>query len=121
MQFSKSVEEYTTDNQTWLGSRHGTHTARTVTIKGSALAEFEGFVPSGIPLKRDEDGKYSPVAAADDVLAGFLLTSQKFDGVGDVVAPLIERGRVRVGRLPEQAFDVSTLTAVNPLFVLQED
>lgn len=121
MQFSKSVEEYTTDNQTWLGSRHGTHTARTVTIKGSALGAFKGFVPSGIPLKRDGDGKYSPVSAASDVLAGFLLTAQKFDGVGDVVAPLIERGRVRVGRLPSQAFDVSTLTAVNPLFVLQED
>ena len=121
MQFNNDVEEYTTDNQTWLGSRHGTHTARTVTIDGTALSGFEGFIPSGIPLKRGEDGKYSPVAAAADELAGFLLTPQKISGTGDVVAPMMERGRVRVTRLPEAAFDVTTLTAANPLFVLQED
>lgn len=121
MQFSNSTEEYTTDNQTWLGSRHGTDVARTVTISGSTLSAFDGFVPSGIPLKVGVGGKYEPVTAAEDVLAGFLMTPQKFDGVSDIIAPLLDRGRVRAVRLPAGAFDVTTLTAPNPLFVIQED
>lgn len=124
MQFSNSVETYATDNQTWLGSRHGTDVARTVTIDGAAaaLAGFSEHIPSGIPLKRDGvTGKYAPVTAIGDALAGFLLTAQAFDGVSDVVAPLLDRGRVRAVRLPDAAFDVTTLTTPNPLFVIQED
>lgn len=124
MQFSNSVESYTTDNQTWLGSRHGTDVARTVTIDGTAAAaaDFDEHIPSGIPLKLDDlTGKYAPVDDAGDVLAGFLLTAQAFDGASDVVAPLLDRGRVRATRLPAAAFDVTTLTTPNPLFVIQED
>ena len=122
MQFSNSVESYTTDNQTWLGSRHGTDVARTVTIDGTAAADFDGHIPSGIPLKLDSlTGKYAPVDDVADVLAGFLLTAQAFDGASDVVAPLLDRGRVRATRLPAAAFDVTTLTTPNPLFVIQED
>lgn len=121
MQFSREAETFTTDNQTWLGSRHGTDVARTVTIDGASLAGFDGFVPSGIPLKEGAEGKYEPVNGAEDVLAGFLLTPQALHGDGDVVAPLLDRGRVRVARLPDQAFDVTALTAANPLFVIQED
>lgn len=122
MQFSNSVESYTTDNQTWLGSRHGTDVARTVTIDGTAAAGFDEYIPSGIPLKLDDvTGKYVPVDDAGDALAGFLLTAQAFDGESDVVAPLLDRGRVRATRLPDAAFDVATLTTPNPLFVIQED
>ena len=124
MQFSNSVESYTTDNQTWLGSRHGTDVARTVTIDGAAAAAagFDEYIPSGIPLKVDGvTGKYAPVDDVGDVLAGFLLTAQAFDGESDVVAPLLDRGRVRAARLPVGAFDVTTLTTPNPLFVIQED
>ena len=122
MQFSNSVESYTTDNQTWLGSRHGTDVARTVTIDGTAAADFDEYIPSGIPLKLDSvTGKYAPVDDVADVLAGFLLTAQAFDGASDVVAPLLDRGRVRATRLPAEAFDVTTLTTPNPLFVIQED
>ena len=122
MQFSNSVESYTTDNQTWLGSRHGTDVARTVTIDGTAAADFDEYIPSGIPLKLDSvTGKYAPVDDVADVLAGFLLTAQAFDGASDVVAPLLDRGRVRATRLPADAFDVTTLTTPNPLFVIQED
>lgn len=123
MQFSKAVENFATDNQTWLGSRHGTDVARTVTIDGAAAATagFVDHIPSGIPLKVDAvSGKYQPVNAIGDVLAGFLLTAQSFDGSGDVVAPLLDRGRVRADRLPAAAFDVTTLTVPNPLFVIQE-
>lgn len=121
MQFSRETEQFTTDNQTWLGSRHGTDVARTVTIDGSSLGAFDGFIPSGIPLKEAGDGRYAPVVGAEDVLAGFLLTPQALHGNGDVVAPLLDRGRIRAARLPDQAFDITTLTAANPLFVIQED
>lgn len=106
----------------WLGSAHGTEAASTVTIDGASLASFAagGKVPSGIPMKASGDGKFEPVSAAGDVLAGFLLTDQKFDGKGDVVAPLIERGKVRVARLPEAAFDVTSLETANPLFIIEE-
>ena len=123
MQISKESEIFVGDDQRWLGSRHGTDVARTVTIDGTTLAAFaeDGFVPSGIPLKETVGGKYAPVAAVDDVLAGFLLTPQSFSGTGDVIAPLLDRGRIRGDRLPDEAFDVSTLTVDNPLFVVHED
>lgn len=123
MQFSRSSETYTTDDQRWLGSRHGTETARTVTIDGSTLADFvdDNFIPSGIPLKAVAGGKYAPVDAAEDELAGFLLTPQVLNGDGDVIAPMLDRGRVRATRMPAKAFDITTLTAANPLFVVQGD
>lgn len=103
----------------WLGSAHGTESAATVTIDGASLSAFDKVIPSGIPLKVGTGGKYVPVAAVGDVLAGFLLTRQDFDGSGDVVAPMIERGKVRVDRLPTEAFDVTTLTDSNPLFIIE--
>lgn len=118
MQFSNKREGWTSDNQTWLGSAHGTDVARTVTIDGTTLADFDGVIPSGTPLKAATGGKYAPVTAEADELAGFLLTPQSFTGTGDVVAPLLDRGRIRVDNLPEGAFDVSTLTVANPLFTL---
>ena len=121
MQFSSKREGWTSDNQSWLGSAHGTDVARTVTIDGTTLTGFDGVIPSGTPLKATTGGKYAPVDAAADVLAGFLLTAQAFDGASDVVAPLLDRGRVRATRLPAEAFDVTTLTTPNPLFVIQED
>lgn len=102
----------------WLGSAHGTESAATVTIDGASLSAFDKVIPSGIPLKAS-GGKYVPVTAVGDTLAGFLLTRQDFDGTGDVVAPMIERGKVRVDRLPEEAFDVTTLEATNPLFIIE--
>lgn len=121
MQFSREAETFTTDNQMWLGSRHGTDVARTVTIDGASLAGFDNFVPSGTPLKEGAEGKYEPVTSGEDILAGFLLTSQSLHGDGDVTAPLLDRGRVRATRLPEGAFDVTALAVANPLFVIQED
>lgn len=103
----------------WLGSAHGTESAATVTIDGGSLSAFDNVIPSGIPLKVGAGGKYVPVSAAGDALAGFLLTRQDFDGSGDVVAPMIERGKVRVDRLPDEAFDVTTLESTNPLFIIE--
>ena len=118
MQFNSTVEEFGYDNQSWLGSRRGTHTARTVTIDAATVAQFEGSIPSGIPLKEGADGKFEAVSAPEDELAGFLLTAQPIRGAGDIIAPLLDTGRVRVSRLPDKAFDVSKLTNVSPHFVL---
>ena len=52
MQFNSTVEEFGYDNQSWLGSRRGTHTARTVTIGAATVAEFDGFIPSVFRLRR---------------------------------------------------------------------
>lgn len=116
MQFSSKREGWTSDNQSWLGSAHGTDAARTATIDGTTLTGFDGVIPSGTPLKATTGGKYAPVDAADDVLAGFLLTPQSFTGTGDVAGPMVWHGAIKVYNLPEGAFDVTTLTAANPLF-----
>ena len=118
MQFNSTVEEFGYDNQSWLGSRRGTHTARTVTIDAATVAEFEGAIPSGIPLKEGAGGKFEAVSAPEDELAGFLLTAQPVRGAGDIIAPLLDTGRIRVSRLPDEAFDVSKLTNASPHFVL---
>ena len=59
------------------------------------------------------------MTAAGDVLAGFLLTSQSAKQKDvDIVAPMLDRGRIRVKYLPEGVFDITTLTTPNPLFIL---
>lgn len=109
------------DPQAWLGSATGTTDASTVTLDGTTLSAFTDVIPSGIPLKEGAAGKYEPVSAVEDTLAGFLLTPQEVVGTEDIVAPLMWHGAVRVDRLPATAFDVTTLTAANPRFDLRKD
>lgn len=106
-------------NLSWLGSKHATNDAQTVTLDAKKFAGIDGsYIPSGTPLKKSEDGKhFEPVAAAGDTLAGFLLTDQpKTDA--NQIAPMVWHGRIRVARLPQGAFDVSSLSAVPGAFVL---
>lgn len=120
MQLAVSKQNFGGDNQSWLGSAHGVEGARTVTLDGTKFSAFkaDGTIPSGIPLK-ESNGKFEPVTDNADRLAGFLLSAQEFkDGGGDLIAPMLERGRIRVGRLPAAAHDVTALTTPNPLFVL---
>lgn len=108
-------------NQKWLGSAHATSNARTITIDGATLAAFQdrGFIPAGTPLAEATGGKFAP-AKESDALAGFLLVDQPFDGTNDVIAPLLDHGRIRVDYLPEGAPDVTKMP-VNPLFILQKE
>lgn len=109
------------DPQAWLGSATGTTDASTITLDGTKLSAFTDVIPSGIPLKEGDAGKYEPVSAVDDTLAGFLLTPQEVIGTEDIVAPLMWHGAIRVDRLPDAAFDVTTITAANPRFDLRKD
>lgn len=119
MQLNAVRESWGSDNQTWIGSATGTNDARTVTIDGTILDAYNGVIPSGTPLTETADGKYAPVTAAGDYLAGFLLTPQSFTGTTDVIAPMMWHGRIRANNLPESAFDVRTLTEQNPQFTIE--
>lgn len=108
-------------NQKWLGSAHATSNARTITLDGTTLAGFkdQGVIPAGTPITEAAGGKFAP-AKDSDALAGFLLVDQLFDGTNDVIAPLLDHGRIRVDYLPEGAPDVTKMP-VNPLFVLVKE
>lgn len=123
MQLNKHKYKWGTGDNKWLGSAHGTSNARTVTIDERSLYGFrDGLIPSGTPLKSVEGGKFAPVTAAEDELAGFLLTDQSIvPGEGDVIAPLLEHGRIRVDYLPESAFDVTSLITPNMLFIYAKE
>lgn len=120
MQFKARSESWGSENQTWLGSSHATDNCQTVTLDGSKFTgvAVDGVIPSGTPLKANADGtKFEPVSAAGDTLAGFLFTSQTFDGVNDVIAPMLDHGRILAAKLPGE-FDITTLTTASPHFVV---
>lgn len=108
-------------NQKWLGSAHASNNARTITLDGSKLNKFKkSYIPAGTPVKALEGGKFAPVAEAADELAGFILVDQPYSGSGDVIAPLLDHGRIRVDYLPEGAFDVTNLPS-NPHFIFVKE
>lgn len=120
MQFKARSESWGSENQTWLGSAHATDNCQTVTLDGSKFksAAKNGVIPSGTPLKASEDGsKFEPLTSAEEPLAGFLFTTQSFDGEGDVIAPMLDHGRVIAAKIPGE-FDITTLSAPNPHFVV---
>jgi hypothetical protein len=111
MDLSIRSETFDADDQTWLGSAHGTSSARSITLDTSAFTEGthypDGFFMSGLPLgKITASGKYAPYngAAADgtETLAGFLLTPVKAPAATttDVVGALLMHGFVVEANLP---------------------
>lgn len=119
MQLKPRTERFGVGNQTWLGSAHGTEHPATGTIKGDAFTDFGKFIPSGVPVKLNDEGLLEPVTAAGDTLLGFIFTDQALaeDGSNQPV-PYIWHGRIRAENLPEKAFDVTTLTTPNPQFTI---
>jgi len=117
------------DDQSWLGSAHGTNSAQSVTLKVSAFTKVthypNGYFPSGLPLGKytsgPNSGLYGPYTdgATDGTqnLAGFLFTATAAprDGASNVTGALLDHGRVIVARLPI-AVD-SDAQATNPHFV----
>lgn len=104
MDLKMTKESYGGSKLSWLGSRRGVDTARTVTIDRSKLADavvVAGVLPAGTPLAV-AGAKVAPYTGAEEeVFAGFLLTDQAVKaGGGDIVAPLLDHGRVIVAKLP---------------------
>lgn len=116
MAFSFTREDTPADNLTWLGSKHAVGDARTITLDGTkftALAD-KGIIPSGIALIEGEGGLFAPATDAAKV-DGFLLTQQKLKA-GNIVAPLLDHGRIIAAKAPEQPVDVSEITS--PHFIV---
>ncbi|WP_288750534.1 hypothetical protein [uncultured Corynebacterium sp.] len=110
-------------DQKWLGSAHATDNARTVTIDGAKIADFtkQGYLPAGTPLTAGEGGKFAPATASDE-LAGFLLVDQPVGTpAADVIAPLLDHGRIRVKFLPEGAPDVTAMPGNSHFIFVKED
>lgn len=119
MNLTPTVEEFGSTAPAWLGSAHATGNAQSCTLNIAAFAAFDGIIPSGVPLKEDADGRFSPVTAAGDTLVGFLFTEQANKGDYQV-APYVWHGLIKTDRLPEGAFDVTTLTTPNPAFTYKK-
>ena len=114
MQLAQTVESFGQDDQSWLGSEHGTSNARSITLdvsKFTANTHYpNGYLVSGIALgKVTASGKYGPYddTASDgrQTLDGFLLTAQKAPTVNTVpvLAPMLDHGKVKSARLPIQS------------------
>lgn len=106
--FQLKTETFGQDDQSWLGSAHGTDAARTGTLDIATLTENthypNGHLPSGVPVGLiTATGLYGlfDKTAVDGraVLAGHTLTSQKI-GTSNVVVPILDHGRIVESRLP---------------------
>lgn len=115
------TESFGVEDQTWLGSAHGTDAARSVTLDVDTFVSGthypNGYLPSGIPLgKITADGTYGLYdPEADDgraVLAGFLFTTQAVNaGAESIVAPMLDHGKVILANLPVAIADAAAAAA----------
>lgn len=122
MDLTISRKSFGADDQSWLGSAHGTNAAQTITVDVSTLTRADhypdGWIVSGIPLMKtgtasgqDLYGLYTD--GEDHVLAGFLFTPIKIpaDTSGRAGGALLEHGRVKVDRLPVSVSETAQKTA----------
>ncbi|MFF5285193.1 head decoration protein [Streptomyces sp. NPDC013171] len=111
MELSLKTEMFGSDDQSWLGSSHGTQATETVTLDTSTFTPAthypDGYFKSGIPLgKITVGGKYGPYdnAATDgrQTLVGFLFSAVQAPTVNtlDPSGAMLTHGKVRESRLP---------------------
>lgn len=110
MNIAPVTEAFQNEDQSWLGSAHGTNAAPSITLDWSAFTAGthfpNGYFPSGLALgKITATGLYAPYVDANvdgtGVLAGFLLCSVDAPSTNiDVQGALLEHGRVIVAKLP---------------------
>ena len=111
MILAQTTEQFGSDDQSWLGSAHGTDATETISLDTSTFTPAthypDGYFKSGIPLgKITAGGKYGPYdnAAADgrQTLVGFLYAAVKAptDNTVDPSAAMLTHGKVRTSRLP---------------------
>ena len=111
MILAQTTEQFGSDDQSWLGSAHGTDATETISLDTSTFTAGthypDGYFKSGIPLGLiTATGKYGPYsdAAADgrQTLVGFLFAAVKAptDTTVDPSAAMLTHGKVRSSRLP---------------------
>jgi hypothetical protein len=111
MDLSLTTQTFGADDQSWLGSMHGTQATESVTLDTSTFTAGthypDGYFKSGIPLgKITAGGKYGPYdgAATDgrQTLVGFLFAAVKAPASNtvDVAGAMLVHGKVRSSRLP---------------------
>ena len=96
------------DDQSWLGSAHGTTTCDPVTLDAALFSSTfrnQGFVPSGVLLgKVTATGRYGPYddAAVDGraVAAGLLFHSVEITQVSTPAGAIFWHGQVIEAKLP---------------------
>lgn len=92
------------DDQSWLGSAHGTTSAPSITVDVSTFTKAthypDGYLKSGLPLQKT-GGKYGLWKTGAD-LAGFLFAPVSAPAVAatPVGGALLEHGRVIAAKLP---------------------
>ena len=111
----RTERDVVSGNMDWLGSGHGLRNSRTEILDISTFSAAthypNGFIPSGLPVAKvggvlvPYDATEATVTGAG-VLAGFILTDQPLfvdpgaSATEDINVPLLDHGRVKVGKLP---------------------
>jgi hypothetical protein len=123
MNLNQRTETFGSDDQSWLGSEHGTQATETIVLDTSTFTAGthypDGYFKSGLPLGQiTAGGKYGPYdgAAVDgrETLVGFLYAAVGAPDV-DTVDPagaMLTHGKVRESRLPLGAVDAAGKTDV---------
>ena len=89
MDLSIKRESWGAGDQTWIGSRHGTNNAQTVTLDVASFSAFGDTIPSGVPLKRLLNGRYAPVSAVGEFIIIYLInTAQSMTAIA-IRTPMI--------------------------------
>lgn len=97
-------ESFGQDDQSWLGSAHGTNAAQTITLDASTFTKAthypDGWLKSGLPLAKS--GEKYVLWTTEAVLAGFLFTTVRVpeDTATPIGGAILEHGRVKTAKLP---------------------
>lgn len=121
-QLAPRTESFGAGDQSWLLSRHGTETPRSITLDPSAwtakiadgrIKSGEAYaLVSGLAVPYNSGG-----SGGTNVLAGFILTDQSVRaGGGNLTAPAIYHGRIKLSKLPST---VAANATTSGLFVLE--
>lgn len=113
MDLTTVIETVGQDDQRWLGSAHGTSSARSVTLDAALFTAGthypNGYLPSGTVLAQNTSTlRYGPYVTGggtgSGTAAGVLLTPVKVNsGTSTPAGAMIQHGRVVTAYLPFQS------------------
>ncbi|MEU6614485.1 head decoration protein [Streptomyces parvus] len=114
MNLQQTVRSFGMDDQSWLGSEHGTRATESCTLDTSTFTPAThypaGYFKSGVPLGQitatKKFGPYDDTAVdGRQTLVGHLFAAvgAPADNTIDVSAAILTHGKVRVSRLPVPA------------------